>query len=204
MADISQPIDPLKDKLLKTISFFVADNEAARVISQGLRVVGIGILPALDYLCFLTKSHAACIEPYLSLGYSENQSKQLDIRTSEGHAKVYDCAGYPSIVVVESSTVKEQTPFISAWVDKFDHALPFMLTLHVENIENAVFYLEKQGVAFPKSISGGRGEIVREAIAIAKVKEDQVFSAVKLIERHCGYSGYNVDLTSFAASSARP
>lgn len=189
--------DPLKEMLQSALTAFVSQNHAARVVSQGLKLVGTGMLPVIDYLCFLTDRGEASIQSFLDHGYRRGSA---EVSVSEGEGQVYFKEGYPAIVLVTSSGSES---FVKAWTEKHPDSQVFMLGVKVENIENAVFYLEKQGVPFAGFITGQRGDVFRFAVSSSEAAETPLPGALVLVERLQAYAGYRISLPSVKTSSPR-
>lgn len=190
--------DPLKELLQQAVAGFTSANKAGRVVSQGLKVVGTGMLPVIDYLCFLSAGDESCIAPFLAAGYGESSA---EISVSEGTGRVFQKDGYPALVLV-TAAADDSESFIQAWTAKYGSSL-FMLALKVENIENAVFYLEKQGIPFADMICGRRGDALRFAVSSSECGQSPVPSALVLVERLKNYRGFRIALPSLKASSPR-
>jgi len=188
--------DRLKAYLTALVVSFVAENQGARVVSQGLKCVGVGILPVIDHLCFFTNDFKECLEHYRDFGYEESFSSDLEITEGIGHVLIKK--GYPALIVIEAG----ESAFIKSWLEKFNHRQPFFIAVEVEHIENAVFYMEKQGVAFTEGVFGKRGDHCRLAFSAFEVKEGQLFSTLRLVERLRGYQGFMSCLPSQKTLSA--
>jgi hypothetical protein len=75
---------------------------------------------------------------------------------------------------------------VNAFGDKVLHHI----AIQVDDIENAIFFLEKQGVEFVGNIVGDRGTDLRQIFSKPETKNGKPYSVLELAERHRGYAGF--------------
>lgn len=178
--------DPL-ELLIKTyLEEFVSRNRAAKTLADGLRVVGTGLRPLVERLSFRTKDVQTRAREFLSLGYESDEIFGV-LENARGWGKLYRKAGYPAIFIEQASeSARGQDSPISEWLRVFGEKPVCHAAILVEDIENAVFYLEKQSVAFAGSITGARDSDCRQVFAAPEMIEGRAFSVLELTERHRG------------------
>lgn len=182
--------DPLEKAIRTYLDDFIANNKAAQVVSSGLKVIGIGMRPVLDHLTFRALNVEERAKEFLDFGYAYD-SKLGVIEYDNWWAKVYRKAGYPAIFIDQSfDGEKGKGSAIPEWVRTFGDKIPSHLAIQVDDIENAVFFLEKQGVPFMGRISGGRGTDMRQIFAKPEMNNGKEFTVLELVERHRGFTGF--------------
>jgi 4-hydroxyphenylpyruvate dioxygenase-like putative hemolysin len=72
------------------------------------------------------------------------------------------------------------------WVAHFGDKKPYAMALRVDDIEEAVFHLEKQSVGFLRPPAGKHGENLRAIAAVPEVKDGRNAHHLVLVERHAG------------------
>lgn len=165
-------------------------NKAANVVAAGLRVLGIGLRPVIDHMTFRTLNVEKRAEEFLSLGY-EYDKKPGVIKYDSWWAKVYRKSGYPVIFIDQAYGGKRgEKSLIPAWVKQFSDKPLHHVAIRVDDIEQAVFYLEKQNVAFANKIMGGKGTDLRQVFTVPEMIGGKPFSVLELAERHRGYAGF--------------
>lgn len=179
------------EKLLKSyINTFVENNGAATVVADGMRVIGIGLRPIIDRITFRTFDIEKRAEEFISLGFSFDAKLGL-VEFQGGWIKVYRRSGYPAICLEQGASkgrVKESE--IEDWVKAFGEKIPHHISILVDDIEQAVFFLEKQGVPMSGGIIGDRGGDFRQAFTQAEMRKSKPFTVLELTERHHGYLGF--------------
>lgn len=183
--------DPLETLLQRYIEDFVRQNEAARTIAEGLRVIGVGFWPIIDHLTFRTHDIEERAKEFLKLDYAYD--KKLGILEYDNwFAKVYRKAGMPAMFIDQAfSGPRGKASLIPDWVKAFGDKTLHHVAVRVEDIEKAVFYLEKQGVRFAGQIVGDRGSDLRQIFTQPEMKKGKAFSVVELTERHRGFDGFS-------------
>lgn len=170
--------------LEQTLKQYAADlsseNSAARVMMRGLSLVGIGIRPVLDHLIFRTVHIKERAREFLELGYErDTTAKVLEHR---GHGVEVLRRGCAPAILVEHPHEKTGLE----WVAHFGDKKPYGMAVRVDDLEDAVFRLEKQAVAFLRPPAGKHGEILREIAAAPDMKDGRPAGYLVLIERHAG------------------
>lgn len=182
--------DPLEKILVAYIDDFIANNRAAKVVADGLRVIGIGFRPIVDHLTFRTLNVEERAKEFLQLGYTYD-TKLGVIEYENWWAKVYRKPGYPALFLDQAFDGRRgQGSLIPDWVNTFGDKVLHHVAIQVDDIENAIFYLEKQAVSFTGKIVGGRGTDLRQIFTAPEMKKRKAFSVMELTERHRGYSGF--------------
>jgi hypothetical protein len=72
------------------------------------------------------------------------------------------------------------------WIAHFGDKKPYALAVRVEDIEEAVFRLEKQAVGFLRPPAGKHGETLREIAALPEIKDGKNANYLILAERRAG------------------
>ncbi len=182
--------DPLEKALRNYIEEFIANNKAAQVVSSGLRVLGVGLRPVLDHITFRAIRVEERAKEFLDFGYVYD-SKLGIIEYDTWWAKVYRKAGYPAVFIDQAfDGERGRGDLIQDWIKIFGDKVPHHLTIQVDDIENAVFFLEKQGVPFVGRIAGSRGMDLRQIFAQPEMSKGKEFTVLELVERHHGYTGF--------------
>ena len=170
----------LEQALKQYVADLTAENTAARVVTRGLSLVGVGIRPVLDHLIFRTVHLKERAREFLDLGYERDLTAK--VLEHKGHGvEVFrkDCA--PAILVEhphEKSGLE--------WVTHFGDKKLYAMAVRVEDIEEAAFRLEKQAVGFMRPPAGKHGENLREIVAVPELKDGKNASHLILVERHAG------------------
>ena len=182
--------DTLEKILVQYIEDFIAHNKAAKVVADGLRVIGIGFRPIIDHITFRTLDVEERAREFLSHGYVYD-SKLGIIEYDNWWAKVYHKKGYPVIFIDQAyEGVRGKGSLIPDWVKNFGDKILHHIAIQVADIENAIFFLEKQGVPFTGEIVGDRGTDLRQIFTKPEMRKGKPFSVVELTERHRGYAGF--------------
>lgn len=182
---------PLEALLHKYVEDFIRQNHAARVIAEGLQVIGIGFWPIIDHLTFRTMDIEERAKEFLKWGYTYD-AKLGVLEYNNWFAKVYRKTGYPALFIDQAYTgAKGKGSLIPDWVKAFGDKTLHHVAVRVEDIEKSVFYLEKQGVKFAGGIVGDRGSDLRQIFTEPETKQGKAFSVVELTERHRGYDGFS-------------
>lgn len=187
----ARPADPLETLLQRYIEDFVRQNEAARTIAEGLRVIGVGFWPIIDHLTFRTHDIEERAKEFLKWDYVYD--KKLGVLEYDNwFAKVYRKPGIPAMFIDQAfSGPRGKASLIPDWVKAFGDKTLHHVAVRVEDIEKAVFYLEKQGVSFAGQIVGDRGSDLRQIFTQPEMKKGKAFSVVELTERHRGFDGFS-------------
>lgn len=182
--------DPLERLLQVYLDDFISKNRAAKVVADGLRVIGIGFRPIVDHLTFRTLKVEERAKEFLPYGY-QYDSKLGVIEYDNWWAKVYRKAGYPALFIDQAFGGKRgKKSLIPGWVKAFGDKTLHHIAIQVNDIEQAIFYLEKQGVEFAGKVAGDRGTDLRQIFTKAQIVDGQTFSVLELTERHRGYAGF--------------
>ena len=182
--------DPLEKILRSYISEFVSNNRAAKVVADGMRVVGVGFRPVIDHLTFRTLDVEKRAKEFLRYGYVYD-SKLGVIEYDHWWAKVYRKPSYPTIFLDQAyAGSRGKGSLIPAWVKSFGDQILHHIAVQVDDIESAIFYLEKQSIPMAGSIVGDRGSDLRQIFTKPEVRDAKPFTVLELTERHRGYTGF--------------
>jgi hypothetical protein len=182
--------DPLEKLLRRYVAGFVQGNRAARVVSEGLRVIGVGFRPVIDHITFRTLNVEKRAQEFLRYGYEYDFELGV-IEYDTWWAKVYRKPGYPVIFIDQAyDGPRGKKSLIPDWVNAFGDKVLHHIAIQVDDIENAIFFLEKQGVEFVGNIVGDRGTDLRQIFSKPETKNGKPYSVLELAERHRGYAGF--------------
>ena len=183
--------DPLETLLQRYVEDFVRQNQSARTIAEGLRVIGIGFWPVIDHLTFRTLDVEERAKEFLKLDYAYDKKLGV-LEYNNWFAKVYRKRGLPALFIDQAFNGPHgKGSLIPDWVKAFGDKTLHHVAVRVEDTENAVFYLEKQGVRFAGQIVGDRGTNLRQIFTQPEMKKGKAFSVVELTERHRGFDGFS-------------
>lgn len=189
-ARLSGANDPLEKVIRGYLDDFIVNNRAAQVVANGMRVIGVGLRPVIDHITFRTMDVDTRAQEFLDDGY-EYDKKLGVIEYDNWWAKVYRKTGYPVIFIDQAfSGARGKGSLIPDWVKTFGDQKLHHVAVQVDDIEQAVFYLEKQGVAMAGNIIGDRGSDLRQIFTKPDMKNNKPFTVLELTERHRGYSGF--------------
>lgn len=180
----------LEKSLRRYVEDFVAQNGAARVVARGLEVLGIAFWPVIDHMTFRTLDVETRAREFLDCGYVVD-SRLGVIEYENWWARVYRKRGYPTLFIDQAFEGKRgRESLIPDWVRTFTDRVLHHVAIRVDDIEKAIFYLEKQGVAFAGKIVGDKGTDLRQIFTQAEMRQGKAFSVLELTERHHGYEGF--------------
>jgi hypothetical protein len=174
----------LEQVLRKYAEDFAAENHAAKVITRGLSLVGIGIRPILDHWVFRSIHPLSRIKEFQDLGYVRDPDAKV-FSEKKMRVEVYRCTGMPAILVEEAHDHEAHD-----WVKTFGDQKPYVMAVRVENLEESEMYLEKQGIGFIRPSAGKTGEEIREIASYLTIREGKTVNALLLVERHAGNLNY--------------
>ena len=187
----SKQSDPLEILLRHYVDDFVRQNQAARVLADGLRVIGVGFWPIIDHLTFRTFDIDERAKEFLKFKYVYDSEMGV-LEYNNWFAKVYRKPGYPTLFIDQAYTGSHgKGSLIPDWVKAFGDKTLHHVAVRVEEIENSVLFLEKQGVKFAGEIVGERGTDLRQIFTQPEMKKGKPFSVVELTERHRGFAGFS-------------
>ena len=187
----SKSADPLETLLQRYIDDFTGQNQSAKVIADGLRVIGIGFWPVIDHITFRTLDVDKRAEEFLKLKYTYD-TKLGVLEYDNWFAKVYRKTGYPALFIDQAfNGPKGKGSLIPDWVKAFGDKTLHHVAIRIEEIERAIFYLEKQGVKFASQIVGDKGTDLRQIFTQPEMKKGKAFSVIELTERHRGFDGFS-------------
>lgn len=177
------------DKLIaRMVEEYVARNHAARVLQQMLDETGVGLWPVVDHLTLRTADIDRRAEEFVRLGYAYAETIQYE----DWYAKVYRKPGYPALFVDQAyPDARGATSIIPGWVQRFGDRVFHHVAVRVEDIEQAIARLKRNGVVFSGQIVGERGGQLRQIFTAPEMVEGQPFSVLELTERHRGYQGFS-------------
>ena len=106
-------------------------------------------------------------------------------------SKVYRKPGYPSLFVDQAyEGERGNTSLITDWVAAHGDQCFHHIAILVENIEHAIDKLNDRGIKFSGDIVGAANTDLLQIFTQPELKNDQVYTVLKLIERHNGYQGF--------------
>lgn len=182
--------DPLEKLIGYYIDDYLKNNRAAHVVAEGLKIIGIGFRPIVDHITFRTLNVETRAKEFLKYGYKYDSHLGV-IEYENWWAKVYRKTGYPTIFIDQAYDGKRgEKSLIPDWVKTFGDKTLHHVAIMVDDIDKAIFYLEKQGVAFADKVVGGRGTDLRQIFSKAEMRQGKTFSVLELAERHRGYEGF--------------
>jgi len=170
----------LEQTLKQYAADFAIENSAARVMIRGLSLVGIGIRPVLDHFVFRTVHLKERTREFLDLGYEKDPSAK--ILEHKGHGVEVLRCGYAPAILIEHPHEKSGLD----WVAHFGDKKPYVMALHVDDVEEAAFRLEKQSVGFIRPPAGKHGETLRAIAALPETKDEKSAHYLVLVERRAG------------------
>ncbi|MGQ0666437.1 MAG: VOC family protein, partial [Nitrospiraceae bacterium] len=171
----------------RMVSDYVEHNRAASVLKAMLDESGVGIMPVVDHITIRTFDIDHGAEPFVSLGYTYDETLEYD----DWYAKVYRKPGYPALFVDQAyPDDRGKTSIIPGWVKTFGDRVFHHVAVRVENIEKAVERLKHKGVVFAGNIVGAPGGALRQIFSAPETVDGQPFSVLELAERHRGYQGF--------------
>lgn len=187
----SRGSDPLETLLRRYVDDFVNQNQAGRVIAEGLRVVGIGFWPVIDHLTFRTLDVEERAEEFLKFKYTYDSVLGV-LKYNNWFAKVYRKPGCPPLFIDQAYPgPRGKGSLIPDWVKAFGDQTLHHVAVRVEEIEQAILFLEKQGVKFAGQAVGERHSELRQIFTQPEMKKGKAFSVVELTERHRGFMGFS-------------
>ena len=168
----------LENKFRKYADDFAEGNHAAKVVSRGLSLVGIGVPPVLDHFVFRTMDPKVRAHEFQDLGYARDLA--VKVFSDKKHSvEVYCCKGLPAVLIEKVHDKGAQE-----WVQTFGDQAPYVMALRVENLEDAELHLEKQAVGFIRPSAGKMGEEIREIASFPTLRDGKTVNALVLVERH--------------------
>ncbi len=182
--DQAQELDDLMERM---VANYLARNRAATVLKAMLDETGVGFSPLIDHVTIRTFDIDRGAEPFVSLGYTYEETLQYD----DWYAKVYRKPGYPALFVDQAyPDERGTTSIIPGWVDKFGDKVFHHVAVRVEDIDKAVERLKHKGVVFAGNIVGEPGGHLRQIFSSPEMVDGRPFSVLELAERHRGYLGF--------------
>ena len=159
---------------------FAGKNVAAKVLTRGLSLVGVGIRPLLDHMVFRSLRPKERAQEFLDLGYEKDPAPKLLCGRGRG-ADVYRNGCAPAILIKCPHDKPGQD-----WVNQFGDKDPYVLAVRVEDVDDAAFRLEKQSVAFLRPPAGKKEESLRQIAAASELQQGLPANYLVLVERHAG------------------
>ena len=176
--------------LRRYVDDFINQNHAAQVIAQGLKLIGIGFWPIIDHITFRTLNVDERAKEFLPYGYKYDSELGI-IEYENWWAKVYRKPNYPVIFIDQAyEGPKGKGSLIPKWVKAFGDKTLHHIAVRVEGIDQAIYYLERQGVAFSDKVVGDKKTDLRQIFTAPEMKKGKAFSVIELTERHHGYTGF--------------
>jgi hypothetical protein len=187
-------------KIRKYVEDYVEHNRAARVLSQGLKVVGVGLRPLIDQITFRTLDVDKRATEFLNEGFEYDKTLGV-IEYESWWTKVYRKPGYPTIFIDQAyDGAKGKSSLIPDWVHSFSDQVLHHVAVLVDDVHDGIFYLEKQGVPFSENIAGSRGSDLRQVFSLPEKVNEKVYSVLALIERHHEKAFLSPDTEGFLRS----
>lgn len=182
--------DPIEQMIAAYVNDFIKHNKAARVVASGLQVLGIGIRPVIDHITFRTLDVDQRAKAFLDKGFVYDE-KLGRIEYENWWAKVYRKPGYPAIFIDQAfDGERGAKSLIPGWVRKFGDQVLHHIAIQVDDIDQAIYFLEKQGIPFTGKVVGARGTDLRQIFSAPEIRDGEAFSVLELAERHHGYAGF--------------
>ncbi|HXV27794.1 MAG TPA: hypothetical protein VD913_02395 [bacterium] len=182
--------DPLENLLRHYVDDFIAHNAAAHTVAEGLKIIGIGFRPIIDHLTFRTLHVEERAKEFLHHGYAEDSQLGV-IKYENWWVKVYRKPGYPALFIDQAFDGEQgKGSLIPEWVHTFGDKVLHHIAIQVDDIEQAIYGLEKQGVVFAGKVVGDKGTDLRQIFTAPEMKKGKAFSVLELTERHHGYTGF--------------
>lgn len=198
MTDHTRELDRLMDTM---VAEYVAHNKAAALLKDLLDEAGVGLAPVVDHVTIRTLNIDRGAAPFVALGYAYDETLEYD----DWYAKVYRKTGYPALFVDQAyPDERGTTSIIPGWVQKFGDRVFHHVAVRVEDIEQAIDRLKKEGVVFAGSIVGARGGQLRQIFSSPEMVDGQPFSVLELAERHRGYQGFSPPQADSLMKSTAP
>ncbi|EFK97065.1 hypothetical protein LDC_0900 [sediment metagenome] len=175
-----QNTSSLEASLKKYAEAFALQNHAAKVVMRGLSLVGVGLRPVLDHIAFRTLHLKQREQEFLDLGYEKDVTAKVLLK--KGHGMEVFRRGCAAAIILEHPHEKSGLDWIAAFGDRE----PYYLAVRVEDLDEAVFCLEKQGIGFLRPMAGHRDDHLRQVAAVPEMKNGKEYSHLVLVERHAG------------------
>lgn len=167
---------------------YVAQNQTAQLAKGILDAAGIGLKPVVDHITIRTGDIDRRAREFVRLGYVYSETLEYH----DWYAKVYRAPGFPALFVDQAyNDERGKTSIIPDWVNRFGDQTLHHIALLTEDIETAMGQLQHKGVTFAGSVSGERGEVLRQVFSVPERVRGIPFSVLELIERHAGYQGFS-------------
>ncbi len=182
--------DPLAKLIQHYTDDFIAHNAAAKVVADGLHVIGIGFRPIIDHMTFRTLDVEERAKEFLQSGYVYDEKLGV-IEYENWWAKVYRKVGCPALFIDQAfDGERGKGSLIPEWVRTFGDKVLHHIAIQVDDIVHAIYALEKQGVVFAGKVVGEMGTDLRQIFTAPEMKKGKAFSVLELTERHHGYCGF--------------
>ncbi len=182
--------DPLAKLIQHYTDDFIAHNAAAKTVADGLHVIGIGFRPIIDHMTFRTLDVEERAKEFLQHGYVYDEKLGV-IEYENWWAKVYRKLGHPALFIDQAfDGERGKESLIPDWVKTFGDKVLHHIAIQVDDINHAIYALEKQGVVFAGKVVGERGTDLRQIFTAPEMKKGKAFSVLELTERHHGYCGF--------------
>jgi hypothetical protein len=178
---------------------YLAGNSAARIIAGSLDTIGIGLRPVLDHISIRTHDIQERAGEFEALGFAYDDRIGV-IQRDEWWAKVYRKPGFPAIYLDQAfiDARGERSP-IPKWVERFSDGQLHHLAIAVDTIEGAIAGFGALGVKFTGEIIGDPGSEFRQIYTEPEQVDGEAFTALELVERRWGYTGFLSPVTPEAA-----
>ena len=175
------------------VSNFVGTNKAASFLQKELGKIGVGLFPLVDHITVRTLDVNKRSKEFLRLGFrwDKNVGKNGILEYDDWWAKVYRKPGLPAVFIDQSfKGPRGKTSVIPPWVNRFSDKVLHHIAVRVDEIEEAVKKMKRNGISFAGEVVGSKGSDLRQIFTAAEEKGGQPFSVVEIIERHRGYAGF--------------
>ena len=178
----------LEDLVNRLVKAYVTQNQAARIMQEGLAEAGVGLFPVLDHITLRTLAIDKRAEEFVRLGYIYSET----LHYQDWWAKVFRAPGFPALFIDQAyEGERGESSIIPHWVEKFGDQTLHHIAIRVEDIEASIQRLKTKDVQFAGEIVGEPGGDLRQIFSVPEKINGEPFSVLELTERHHGYQGFS-------------
>lgn len=181
-------------RVRKYVEAFVKNSRPARLLSEELQKIGVGLFPLVDHITVRTLDVNRRAREFTRLGFRWDRTvgREGVLEYDDWWAKVYRKPGLPAVFIDQAfAGPRGKTSVIPPWVRRFSDRGLHHIAVRVEEIQRAVAALGKKGIRFAGPIVGSPGTDLRQVFTVADIQRGHPFTVVELIERHRGYAGFS-------------
>ncbi|CAI2718290.1 hypothetical protein [Nitrospina watsonii] len=169
---------------------FLQGNRAGQHLVNKLNDCGIGLMPVLDHVTLRTHNVERRARPIIDFGFVEDTRIGV-LEFDSWWAKVYRKQGYPAFFIDQAYDDKRgEASLIPQWVDMHGDECFHHIAILVEDIESAIFAMERDGFQMAGDIVGGDDSDLRQVFTTPEIRNGESYTVLELIERHNGYAGF--------------